>query len=48
MLPNGFQRNQVPSSMVGKIEAMFPTINFLACQILGIVVSQIKTLRIFL
>jgi hypothetical protein len=31
----------------GKYEAMFPTIGFLACQILDIVGSQIETERIF-
>jgi hypothetical protein len=32
-----------PLQWWGKHKAMFPTIDFLACQILGIVGSQIKT-----
>jgi hypothetical protein len=33
--------------MVGKHEAMFPTVGFLACQILSIVGSQIEIERIY-
>ncbi len=33
--------------MVGETQTLFPTLAFLACQILGIVGSQIETKRIF-
>jgi hypothetical protein len=39
VLPNGFQGNQVPFSMVGKHEALFLIVGFLAQQILRIVKS---------
>ncbi len=47
MLPSESQRHQVFFSMVGKHEAMFPTIGFLAHQILSIVGSQIEAKIIF-
>jgi hypothetical protein len=49
-----FKHNQVDSKKIkclfqwwAKHEALFPTIGFLVCQILGICRSQIETKRIF-
>jgi ABC-type dipeptide/oligopeptide/nickel transport system permease component len=47
MLPIGFEGNQEPFSMVGKNEAMFPIVDFLAHQILGIIGSQIEIEKVF-
>jgi hypothetical protein len=41
------QRHQMSFSMVGKREAMFSIVGFLACKILSNVGSQIETKKIF-
>jgi len=47
MLSNGCEGDQLSLLMGEKHEAMFPTIGFLACQILGIVGSQGQIETIF-